>query len=315
MRPKSLVFGGFLDLRLQVQSSGNSPLLWEVYSMWKFLCWIWLVSWNADLFDVAVHHGELLREWLFFDKPRHAFESGTRKQRALPDYGGRGWHESRKQVMKDLAGLKRSYYMDPQPEGLLEWHMYEYELTNCTDCALYRLELKQVEASKKSGKAKAQSDSWVASLQHQIGRLSADLSQFEGQTLTPSIMDSRDSNRGKSKVSQKKTVNKGTESGPLFGAAANHSAKEGTPTYNYTAELQWRWHNAGIKLASSVITTVLWSECMKMTADSLGASVTYPRSPANPAWGCLRILETSGRYIPAELRHAWGWIDEAARFL
>lgn len=137
--------------------------------------------WNAtDLFDVAVHPGETLREWLFFDKPRRAFESGTRKQRSLPDYGGRGWHESRKQVMKDLGGLKRSYYMDPQPEGLNEWHMYEYELTSCTDCALYRLELKQVDASKKTGKSKATpttpTDTSVASLQHQIGRLSADLS-------------------------------------------------------------------------------------------------------------------------------------------
>lgn len=193
----------------------------------------------ADLFDVKVHLGETLREWLFFDKPRRAFESGTRKQRSLPDYGGRGWHESRKQVMKDLGGLKRSYYMDPQPEGLLEWHMYEYELTNCTDCALYRLELKQVDASKKSGKSKAQTDtSAVASLQHQIGRLSADLSQFDGQSMIPSVVDSRDSNRGgRAKSIQKKPISKNVGPGPLVSAISNQSLMEHTP-FNYTAELQ-----------------------------------------------------------------------------
>lgn len=96
--------------------------------------------------------------------------------------------------MKDLGGLKRSYYMDPQPEGRNEWHLYEYELASCTDCALYRLELKQGIASKKGGKARVQSqtqsDTSVASLQHQIGRLTADLSQFEGQKMLSSVMES-----------------------------------------------------------------------------------------------------------------------------
>ncbi|KAG0626792.1 hypothetical protein M758_2G152300 [Ceratodon purpureus] len=196
--------------------------------------------WNAtELFDVAVHPGETLREWLFFDNPRRGFESGTRKQRSLPDYGGRGWHESRKQVMKDLGGLKRSYYMDPQPEGLNEWHMYEYALTACTDCALYRLELKQVDASKKSGKAKAlQSDTFVALLQHQIGRLSADLSQFEGQNMPSCIGDSLESNRGRAKSSQKRFINKNVGPGPLVSTAlTDHSFKEHIP-FNYTAELQ-----------------------------------------------------------------------------
>jgi len=199
--------------------------------------------WNAtDLFDVSVHPGETLREWLFFDKPRRAFESGTRKQRSLPDYGGRGWHESRKQVMKDLGGLKRSYYMDPQPEGFNEWHMYEYELSTCTDCALYRLELKQVDASKKNGKAKmATVDTSVASLQHQIGRLTADLSQFEGQTVMaysngegPCNMPTR-SGRGKS--SQRKSISKNAGPGPLVSALAKQNSMEHVP-FNYTAELQ-----------------------------------------------------------------------------
>ena len=187
---------------------------------------------------MAVHPGETLREWLFFDKPRRAFESGTRKQRSLPDYGGRGWHESRKQVMKDLGGLKRSYYMDPQPEGLNEWHMYEYELTSCTDCALYRLELKVVDASKKSGKSKAlQTDTSVASLQHQIGRLSADLSQFEGHNIASNLGDSRDSNRGRAKSSHRRVINKNAGPGPLVSAAlADQSFKEHIP-FNYTAEL------------------------------------------------------------------------------
>jgi len=66
----------------------------------------------------------------------------------LPDYSGRGWHESRKQVMKDLGGVKRSYYMDPQPSSQFEWHLFEYEMNNCDACVLYRLELKQVDSKK-----------------------------------------------------------------------------------------------------------------------------------------------------------------------
>lgn len=92
--------------------------------------------------------GESIREWLFFDKPRRAFESGTRKQRSLPDYTGRGWHESRKQIMKEFGGLKRSYYMDPQPLTVFEWHLYEYEINDCDAFALYRLEFKVADAKK-----------------------------------------------------------------------------------------------------------------------------------------------------------------------
>uniref|UniRef100_A0A5B7AKN8 Putative transcription factor VOZ1 n=1 Tax=Davidia involucrata TaxID=16924 RepID=A0A5B7AKN8_DAVIN len=129
--------------------------------------------WNApELFDFTVLEGETIREWLFFDKPRRAFESGNRKQRSLPDYNGRGWHESRKQVMNEFGGLKRSYYMDPQPMKNCEWHLYEYEIDKCDVCALYRLEFKLVDG-KKSPKGKITNDS-VADLQKQMGRLTAE---------------------------------------------------------------------------------------------------------------------------------------------
>ncbi|XP_031248466.1 transcription factor VOZ1 [Pistacia vera] len=129
--------------------------------------------WNApELFDLSVLDGETIREWLFFDKPRRAFESGNRKQRSLPDYSGRGWHESRKQVMNEYGGLKRSYYMDPQPLNHFEWHLYEYEINKCDACALYRLELKLVDG-KKNSKGKISNDS-VLDLQKQMGRLTAE---------------------------------------------------------------------------------------------------------------------------------------------
>ncbi|XP_057246976.1 transcription factor VOZ1 isoform X2 [Beta vulgaris subsp. vulgaris] len=129
--------------------------------------------WNApELFDLSVLEGETIREWLFFDKPRRAFESGNRKQRSLPDYSGRGWHESRKQVMDEFSGLKRSYYMDPQPLNNYEWHLYEYEINKCDVCALYRLELKLVDR-KKTPRGKTANDS-VSELQKQMGRLSAE---------------------------------------------------------------------------------------------------------------------------------------------
>ncbi|CAN6470415.1 unnamed protein product [Victoria cruziana] len=128
--------------------------------------------WNApELFDIFVLNGEVIREWLFFDKPRRAFESGNRKQRSLPDYNGRGWHESRKQVMKEFGGLKRSYYMDPQPSTQFEWHLYEYEMNNCDAIALYRLELKLVDG-KKNPKGKMVTG--PLDLQHEIGKLTSD---------------------------------------------------------------------------------------------------------------------------------------------
>ncbi|KAI3680760.1 hypothetical protein L6452_35536 [Arctium lappa] len=129
--------------------------------------------WNApELFDLLVFEGETIREWLFFDKPRRAFESGNRKQRSLPDYNGRGWHESRKQVINESGWLKRSYYMDPQPMKFLEWHLYEYEISKYDACALYRLELKLVDR-KRNPKGKI-GDHSVVDLQKQMGRLSAE---------------------------------------------------------------------------------------------------------------------------------------------
>ncbi|KAI5657212.1 hypothetical protein M9H77_26005 [Catharanthus roseus] len=138
--------------------------------------------WNApELFDLAVLEGETIREWLFFDKPRRAFESGNRKQRSLPDYNGRGWHESRKQVMNEFGGLKRSYYMDPQPMKSYEWHLYEYEINKYDVCALYRLELKLVDG-KKSPKGKVANDS-VSDLQKQMKKLTAEFPSDNKRTV------------------------------------------------------------------------------------------------------------------------------------
>lgn len=156
--------------------------------------------WNApELFDLTVLEGETLREWLFFDKPRRAFDSGNRKQRSLPDYIGRGWHESRKQVMNEYGGQKRSYYMDPQPSNKFEWHLYEYEDNKCDDLALYRLELKLVDG-KKNSRGKTTNDS-VAALQKQMGRLTA----------APNS-DNKRSGKGRTKVGLKGN-DKNTESG------------------------------------------------------------------------------------------------------
>ncbi|XP_047311386.1 transcription factor VOZ1-like isoform X2 [Impatiens glandulifera] len=136
--------------------------------------------WNApELFDLTVLEGETIREWLFFDKPRRAFESGNRKQRSLPDYNGRGWHESRKQIMNEYGGLKRSYYMDPQPRKDFEWHLYEYEINKCDVCALYRLEFKQVDG-KKTTKSKVTTTDSVVDLQKQLGRLTAEFPNRKG---------------------------------------------------------------------------------------------------------------------------------------
>uniref|UniRef100_A0A804Q1Z9 Transcription factor VOZ1 n=1 Tax=Zea mays TaxID=4577 RepID=A0A804Q1Z9_MAIZE len=125
-----------------------------------------------ELFDLSLLEGESLREWLFFDTPRRAFESGNRKQRSLPDYGGRGWHESRKLVMKDFAGLKRSYYMDPQPSSSHEWHLFEYEINASDALALYRLEYKS--SDPKKGAAKSKLASPLNEIRQRMGRLTAD---------------------------------------------------------------------------------------------------------------------------------------------
>ncbi|KAL6198361.1 hypothetical protein ACLB2K_028152 [Fragaria x ananassa] len=180
--------------------------------------------WNApELFDLFVLEGEMLREWLFFDKPRRAFESGNRKQRSLPDYNGRGWHESRKQVMNEFGGLKRSYYMDPQPLNLFEWHLYEYEINKCDACALYRLELKLVDG-KKNSRGKLSNDS-VADLQKQMGRLSAEF---------PS--DSKRNVKGRAKVNAKVGV------GTVYYTSSQGTATNGTfdygtgPPYDYLVD-------------------------------------------------------------------------------
>lgn len=75
-------------------------------------------------------------------------------------------------MMNEFGGLKRSYYMDPQPMKNLEWHLYEYEINKYDACALYRLELKLVDG-KKIPKGKISNVS-VADLQKQMGRLTAE---------------------------------------------------------------------------------------------------------------------------------------------
>ncbi|XP_051134939.1 transcription factor VOZ1-like isoform X2 [Andrographis paniculata] len=157
--------------------------------------------WNApELFDLSLVDGETIREWLFFDKPRRAFESGNRKQRSLPDYVGRGWHESRKQVMNEFGGLKRSYYMDPQPMTSFEWHLYEYELNKYDEFALYRLEVKCADR-KKAPKGKLSKAS-VANLQKKMGRLTAEF---------PNNKQRNGKGRGKGNL-------------PKDGSGTNHSA-------------------------------------------------------------------------------------------
>ncbi|KAG5235020.1 transcription factor VOZ [Salix suchowensis] len=180
--------------------------------------------WNApELFDLSVLKGETIREWLFFDKPRRAFESGNRKQRSLPDYTGRGWHESRKQVMNEFGGLKRSYYMDPQPLNNFEWHLYEYEINNCDACALYRLELKAVDG-KKSAKGKVANES-VADLQKQMGRLTAEFPAEHKRAV-----------KGRTKVNSKASAGN-VYSGSTRVHPTNEAYDNGPgPHYDYLAE-------------------------------------------------------------------------------
>jgi len=74
--------------------------------------------------------------------------------------------------MKDFGGLKRSYYMDPQPSNSYEWHLYEYEINECDAFALYRLEFKSSDA-KKIAKSKLACNP-LNEIQQQMVRLSAD---------------------------------------------------------------------------------------------------------------------------------------------
>ncbi|XP_071689615.1 transcription factor VOZ1-like [Rutidosis leptorrhynchoides] len=151
--------------------------------------------WNSpELFDIQLFEGETIREWLFFDKPRRAFESGNRKQRSLPDYKGRGWHESRKQVFNESGWLKKSYFMDPQPMKSFQWHLFEYVVSNCDACALYRLELKLGEP-KTSPKGKIPNDS-VADLQKHMNQLTAEFP-----------LESKDKRSGKGRAKTSPKIN------------------------------------------------------------------------------------------------------------
>ncbi|XP_013636082.1 PREDICTED: transcription factor VOZ2-like [Brassica oleracea var. oleracea] len=158
----------------------------------------------AELFHLELVEGETIREWLFFDKPRRAYDSGNRKQRSLPDYSGRGWHESRKQLMKEQEGQKRSYYMDPQPPGLFEWHLFEYQINESDVCALYRLELK-VTNGKKSPKGRVAKDP-LADLQKKMEKM--------GQ-LTPEVASDKPSPPTKGRTKATKGVKLATQDTPV----------------------------------------------------------------------------------------------------
>jgi len=164
--------------------------------------------WHADLFDISILEGERLREWLFFDKPRRAFEKGNRKQRSLPDYEGRGWHESRKQIMKEFGGQKRSYYADPQPQKNFEWHLFEYEIDHCGAYALYRLELKAAEEKKKSPKTKGSIDP-LADLQKRMGRLTAEADTGEKCSGKAQVKGNLRSDFGNVFVASKSSIEQG----------------------------------------------------------------------------------------------------------
>ncbi|KAI4385033.1 hypothetical protein MLD38_003104 [Melastoma candidum] len=121
---------------------------------------------------ISLLEGEAIREWLFFDKPRKAYEVGSRKQRWLSDHNGCRGHESRKQVMNDLEGHKRTYYMDPQPPQNFVWHLSVYDVKLLDALSSLKLELK-VPYDKKNPKSKVAKDT-MADVQNQMGRLNAD---------------------------------------------------------------------------------------------------------------------------------------------
>ncbi|CAM0954592.1 unnamed protein product [Alopecurus aequalis] len=172
--------------------------------------------WNApELFDLSLLEGESLREWLFFDRPRRAFESGNRKQRSLPDYNGRGWHESRKQVMKDFGGLKKSYYMDPQPSSGYEWHLFEYEINDSNALALYRLEFKSCDVKR----TKLASSS-LNEIQQQMFKLSAN-SPVDNKRTTKSKKKSNQKDSSASANPVRNSPNKVGASGPYETVSLN----------------------------------------------------------------------------------------------
>lgn len=94
--------------------------------------------------------------------------------------------------MKDFGGLKKSYYMDPQPSSNYEWHLFEYEINDSNTLALYRLEFKASDP-KRSVKSKLGSSS-LNEIQQQMVKLSAN-----------SPVDNKRGARSKTKATQKDT--------------------------------------------------------------------------------------------------------------
>jgi hypothetical protein len=100
-----------------------------------------------------------------------------------------------------------------------KWYLFKYELCCWTDCILHRLDLKKVDASKKNGNLKVQTDPTIVSLQHQTGQLSANWSQVEGQNMLPSLADPQHSSQREKRLTQKKTITKWCSSDQLVNAA------------------------------------------------------------------------------------------------
>jgi hypothetical protein len=118
--------------------------------------------------------------------------------------------------MKEYGGRKRSYYMDPQPLKGLEWHLYEYEISNYDACALYRLELKLVD-EKKSPKGKLTNDS-LADLQKKMGRLTAEVSADNGHLSKERTRANKKADAGNTNSDQNQITS--TSESPSYGLSA-----------------------------------------------------------------------------------------------
>lgn len=132
--------------------------------------------------------------------------------------------------MSEFGGLKRSYYMDPQPLIHFEWHLYEYEINKYDACALYKLELKLVDG-KKNSKGKLSNDS-VSDLQKQIGRLSAEFP-----------LDSKRSVKGRTKLNHLRNCIKYAYYNENQGAATNEAVDYGLVSpCSYLIENKCEYH-------------------------------------------------------------------------
>lgn len=116
--------------------------------------------------------------------------------------------------------------MDPQPLNHFEWHLYEYEISKCDACALYRLELKLVDG-KKNSKAKVANDS-VADLQKQMVKLSAEFPP-----------DNKRSAKGRAKINTRVGI------GGVYSASPRVTPLSGTYEYGLAAPYDYLSENMG----------------------------------------------------------------------